>query len=317
MLFKNKLLLANCDSVIKRPEEELNKRLKMGLLFSEGIILSTNILIDNNSMDNIFRDSVIKQYLLSDEGHGKLVIRGRSLDENQSLVDLYHALPDSFIFSSFNGKLKSQLSFNEVENLLYRLQYMDSIINDSQAIKESISDFSTNTFSEELSTRAESYFEDLKVDYLEQSITDFHYKLQTINSRSEAYILTDSYFSDSMYAEKIKQELINPAYNNMFVEGSEGFVQDKIKVLSSLPTALINSGISLRQHREKVELISTVWDSFNFISSFGTDSIVDIITDKAQDYIETRLEEKGKGYLSRKNWYGMYDKLSNSLGVEV
>lgn len=317
MLFKDRLLLANCDSVMKRPEEELKKRFKIGLLFSEGIVLSTNILIDNNSMDNIFKDPVINQYLLSNEGHGKLVIRGRGLEANQPLIDLYHALPDNFIFSSFHGKLKSQLNTQEIKIILHRLQYIDKIIDHSQAIREPINNFSTNTLSEQLSIRSESYFKDFKAVNLELSILNYQHELQTIKSRSEAYSLTELYFANDNYSEQIKQELIDPTYNRMFVKGSEGFVQDNIKILSSLPTALIDSGITLRKHREKIELISYIWDSFNFISSLGSSSIADIVTDKALDYIESKLEEKGNAFLTRRNWFGMYDKLSTSLGVEV
>jgi len=317
MLFKEKLLLANCDSVMKRPKEELNKRFKMGLLFAEGIILSTNVLIDNNSIDSIFQDNTIKQYLLSNEGHGKLVIRGRGLEDNQPLIDFYHNLPDNFIFSSFNGKLKNQLSFQETEIILNRLKIIDEIIHNSQALKESIDNSSTSALSEQLIIRSESYFKDFNNINFKQSIDRFQKEFKTIKTRSQAYHLSEIYFTNKLIREKIRTELIDPAYNHMFVKSGEGFVQDRIKVFSNLPTSVINSGMTLRQHKQKIELILEVWDILNLIHSFGSTTIYDILEDKALDYIESKLVDSGKNFLTRKNWYGMYNKMSNSLGVEV
>ena len=54
MLFKEKIFLANCDSIRKLDSEALWKRIRIGLIFADGIILSPNMLIDNKQIYRAF-----------------------------------------------------------------------------------------------------------------------------------------------------------------------------------------------------------------------------------------------------------------------
>ena len=53
MLFKEKMYLSNCDSVRELSIEETRKRLLIGLVFGNGIILSPNILFDNQGVKKL------------------------------------------------------------------------------------------------------------------------------------------------------------------------------------------------------------------------------------------------------------------------
>src|SRR5690606_23443667 len=98
MLFKEKLLLSNCDSVRTLDRNELRTRLLTGLAFADGVVLSPNALIDNLEVARTISQSNVVEYL-NEEGRGKLVIRGFGLGEQRCLTDYYHALPGSFILS--------------------------------------------------------------------------------------------------------------------------------------------------------------------------------------------------------------------------
>lgn len=317
MLFKEKLYLANCDSVQKRQEAELIKRIKTGLLLSEGIIIGTNILIDNKGIDQILFEPVINEYLLSSEGVGKLVVRARGEEVYQPLEELYHTLPETFVFSSFGGVFKKDLSAIQKEEILFRLKRIDQLIHNAHAQKQPISSFSNNTLAKELEKRIPNYQKTFQMNEQLDILTPYFQALLSVRSRSEAYNLTDISIKDAFLNNKLKYELIDPAYNKLFVRDSEGFVQDQIEVFDKLPSIIVDSGISLRKHREKIELIQNLWEGFEFISSLGSTSLIEILTDKAQDYIESTLEERGLKHFSRKNWYGMYGKMANMMGVEI
>src|SRR5690606_40867203 len=94
MLFKEKLLLSNCDSVRALDGNELRKRFLTGLAFADGVVLSPNALIDNTGIAEVISQSNVTKYL-NEEGQGKLVIRGFGMDGYTDVRDYYHALPDS------------------------------------------------------------------------------------------------------------------------------------------------------------------------------------------------------------------------------
>ena len=103
MLFKEKLLLANCDSVHAHGHEELRKRFLTGLAFADGVVLPPNTLIDNLELANTLGQMNVIKYL-NEEGKGKFVIRGFGLSRFATLQEYYDALPDNFILSSLPGR---------------------------------------------------------------------------------------------------------------------------------------------------------------------------------------------------------------------
>src|SRR5690554_6959094 len=95
MLFKEKLLLSNCDSVRALDGNELRKRFLTGLAFADGVVLSPNALIDNTGIAEVISQSNVTKYL-NEEGQGKLVIRGfgdrKSTRLNSSHVRISYAV---------------------------------------------------------------------------------------------------------------------------------------------------------------------------------------------------------------------------------
>lgn len=97
MLFKEKLLLSNCDSIRKLNQSELRKRFLTDMTFADGVVLSPNTLIDNiDFYQLIFRKNLVKY--LNEKGSGKFVIRGFNCDQDQLLTD--------YIISRFEGSPK-------------------------------------------------------------------------------------------------------------------------------------------------------------------------------------------------------------------
>ena len=47
---KEKIFLSNCDSIKKSSSDEVRKRILIGIVFGNGIILSPNILLENNGL---------------------------------------------------------------------------------------------------------------------------------------------------------------------------------------------------------------------------------------------------------------------------
>ena len=86
MLFKEKLLLANCDSVHAHGHEELRKRFLTGLAFADGVVLPPNTLIDNLELANALGQMNVIKYL-NEEGKGKFVIRGFGLSRFATLQE--------------------------------------------------------------------------------------------------------------------------------------------------------------------------------------------------------------------------------------
>jgi len=45
--------------------------------------------------------------------------------------------------------------------------------------------------------------------------------------------------------------------------------------------------------------------------------LLSCLTDEALDYLEGKAQKKGFELLSRRNWFGLYSKMQNFIGVEV
>ena len=138
MLFKEKIFLANCDSVRKLNRDALWKRIRIGLVFADGIILSPNTLIDNEEMFDALNDKQIIKYL-KEEGSGKIVVRGNNIYPEQPLMDYFNNLPNNYIISSLEGSpSKGILQKDQLRNLLNRIEKIDKFLSDISAPREHI-----------------------------------------------------------------------------------------------------------------------------------------------------------------------------------
>lgn len=318
MLFKERLLLSNCDSVRQLDGEEIRKRFMTGLAFSDGVVLSPNTLLDNQQIHELISKRNVVKYL-NEEGYGKLVIRGFGLADEFSLMDYYNALPPDFIISSLPGRpKKAQITPAQEQELYTRLQLTQKALNNVGYSCERL-ELPRESLRNEVFRR----LEDAQVighffaSEVEREL--FRVANQDKISRSQWYQVADDYFGTQspQEAERFKAEIINPAYNFLFAAEGEGFLQDNIKVISNIPAILLDTGVLIRSLRREIALIEYPLKAFEIISSFGTGELVKYLTDEAMGYIEDKLVEKGEAYLTRKNWFGMYGLMRKMIGLEV
>ncbi len=318
MLFKEKLLLSNCDSVRALDSNELRKRLLTGLAFADGVVLSPNALIDNPEVARTIGQSNVIQYL-NEEGRGKLVIRGFGLDKQASLTDYYHALPGSFILSSMPGAPRketldryAQAQMQERLDLLHKsLQEVEPAIESLDLPRESLRDEVFSRLGERIA-----------IEHFFESDGDYNLFLlsagQTI-SRSQWYGHAQEFFNSrgSDAFPKFRAEVIDPAYNSLFAVTNEGFLQDDIRYLTGIPEIILDTSIGFKTIRKKIALIKYPLKMFEFISSFGAGEIARFLTDEAISYMEDKLVDSGQTYMTRKNWFGMYPRMRRFMGLEI
>ena len=310
MLFKEKILLSNCDSVKKHSENEIKKRLLVGLVFGNGIVLSPNILFDNIGIQTVLsQKNVIK--FLNEEGLGEFIIRGFNIGDIKSASEYFEKLPNSYAISSLNGKLKGKLSSIELSILNEKIITLDKIIKNIQPTFENAS-ISPNSLTNEIKTRiTSSYF---KSDEAFQKFLSYTEKL---SSRSEWYSYIENNQRNQFNPNVLKREIVDPSYNSLFINSGEGFVQDNIETLLHIPEKILSAGVTYKSLRKEIELIDYPIKAFEIISSLGTTELAKIITDEALGYIEDKTKDSGISFFSRKNWFGLYPKLRSKMGIEI
>ncbi|MUJ26299.1 hypothetical protein [Aliivibrio fischeri] len=318
MLFKEKLLLSNCDSVRQLRLEELRKRFLMGMVFGDGVVLSPNTLIDNHNMDEILRKRNLVKYL-NEEGSGKLVIRGFNLENSFNLGEYYEKLPSNFILSSVEGAPeKGKLTNYQNANLMDRISRTQSALDNIIYKSEKVS-LEKHALQEEIYVRINdvlalnNYFNDDGERLL------FRRKTSGIFSRSDWYKLSDEHFGsvNSIESKRFKNEVINPAYNSLFAAKGEGFLLDDIKVLKDVPEKILDAGVVYKSLKNEIELVQYPYKAFEFITTLGATDLLKFITDEAMGYIEDKCQDRAEKHFSRKNWFGMYPKMQQFIGLEL
>jgi len=311
MLFKEKMYLSNCDSVRELSIEETRKRLLIGLVFGNGIILSPNILFDNQGVSEVFKQNNVVKFL-NEEGNGNFIIRGINIQDINSFSDYFDKLPNSYKISSLQGKEKGKLSQYELKSINNNIQSLDNIINKVNPIYENatiVKDSLSKEIKERISIR---YFKN------EEEFHTFLFKSKNLISRSEWYQFISNFFKNDFHKiNSIKTEIIDPAYNSLFVNPKESFFQDNIKVLDKIPEKILSAGVTFNSLRDEIELIEYPIKAFEFITTLGTTELFKILTDKALEYVEDQVEETSISFLSRKNWFGLYPMLSKKMGLEI
>ncbi|SDT16751.1 hypothetical protein SAMN05216198_3862 [Halopseudomonas litoralis] len=318
MLFKEKLLLSNCDSVRALDGDELRKRFLTGLAFADGVVLSPNALIDNLDIAPVIGQTNVVTYL-NEEGSGKLVIRGFGMAQHSNLEEYYHALPGSFILSSLPGApRKDALDRYQQQRMRDRIAALQKVLHEVRPVTEDLS-LVRESLRNEVFTRladpacAQHYFE-----------SDGDYNLFLLGadkaiSRSEWYSHTQNFFGSRGMGTfpRFRAEIIDPAYNSLFAIPNEGFLQDDIRYLTGVPEVILDASIGFKSMRREIELIQYPLKVFEFISSFGAGEIVRFLTEEAIGYIEDKMVDGGKTYMTRKNWFGMYPRMRRFMGLEI
>lgn len=318
VLFKEKFLLSNCDSVRKLSTEEITKRLLTGLTFADGVVLTPNTLIDNVGIHTLLTRKNVVKYL-NEEGSGKFIVRGLGLEGEFSLVDYFNSLPSDFILSSLeNSPAKSDISRSQLDILLTRLELTQSALNNINAKIEPLS-ITKNSLRNEINKRISDndsignffHSDDERILFINQASESI--------SRSQWYRLSNNYFSKKkqMEASRFKTEVIDPSYNSLFAIKGECFLQDNIKIINNFPEKILDAGVVFKSLRNEIKYIEYPLKAFEIISSLGTVELAKVFTNAALDYVDDKLKDEGEGYLSRKNWFGMYDVMKKKIGLEV
>lgn len=287
-----------------------------GLSFAQGVILSPNVLVDNSDIQSCLSQRNVIKYL-NEEGIDSFVIRGFGLSSTFSVLDYFQALPDDYIFSSVVGSPKKcELSVQQEADLIARLQATDRAIQQFSPQVESIQ-LSADALRTELFVRLADdalrtrHFEDI------ESFERFRIETAHMSSRSQWYQVSDMSADIVSTPEAFKAELIDPAYNSLFVKRGEAFVQDDIRVLSGLPTPILDGTVLLKSFRNERAVLDYGLTAIEWISSLGSTELMRFLTDKALDYCEQKVQASGEAFLSRKNWFGMYDVMRRKLGLEI
>jgi len=151
MLFKEKWVLSNCDSIRQLAPIEIEKRFLTCLTFSEGAVLSPNTLIDNIAIAEILCKKNVVKYL-NEEGTGHLVLRGMKIEE-KSLLEYYTSLPADHILSSIQGSpTKGSLDRITSKEIEDRIKTTDKALHNISPSRENVQ-LSPNSLKDEIYKR--------------------------------------------------------------------------------------------------------------------------------------------------------------------
>lgn len=313
MLFREKMYLANCDSTRRLEPAELRKRMLLGLVFADGVLLTPNILLDNQGFDSLLAERSVIKYL-NEEGLGKFVIRGFNLHGLSSMSDYYEKLPSSYVLSSLPGSpTKGDLGATEEREFRDRLRRLDQVLHRFQPVFESVEgskSLTSEVHRRVLQEPAELWREGEREQFIEGT--------RQLISRSEWYRYSEALFaSDPERSERIRRTLLDPAYNSLFVSEQEVFAQDRIRYLGGLPERLLLPGVAIRALRRELGMLEGALRLFEVVASAGSGELLRFLADEALGYIEDKAQEQGVEFLSRRNWFGLYPWLQRKIGIEV
>src|SRR5690554_1292954 len=318
MLLKEKLYLSNCDSVRQLQADEVHKRFMLGLAFSDGVVLSPNTLLDNGSIDVSLQQGNVRKYL-NEEGAGKLVLRGHGLERSLRIQDYFDALPADYIVSSLDGvSRKGQMSRLQRDEIKQRLDAIDgalgSVLPEFEPLQLAPTSLHDEIFRRLNDPEVMGHFFTFEGD-----LALFCLQTQALVSRSQWYAFINDYAQKTaaLDAAQFRMEVIDPAYHSLFVKSGEGFMQDKIRYLTGIPPQLLDATISFRALRRELNLILYPYKLFQFVSALGAGELVKFLTEAAVDFLEDQAVDRGMDYCTRRNWFGLYPRLRDVIGLEI
>lgn len=311
MLFKEKMYLSNCDSVRGLSNDEIRKRFLIGLVFGNGVILSPNILFDTKGLNQVLEQKNVIKFL-NEEGYGNFIIRGMNIENINSFADYFEKLPSNYKISNLNGIEKGELTRSQLQYIGNNIKYIDKIIQNIKPVYQ-------NALIQKDSLTKE-IFKRISIDYFDddEKFNKFLLESEKLVSRSEWYTFLNIFLKgNETKINSIKSEIIDPAYNSLFINNSESFIQDNINVLDKIPEKILSGMVTINSLKNEIELIEYPLKAFEIVTTIGTTELFKIITDEALSYIEDKATEKGISFFSRKNWFGLYPILKNKLGLEI
>ena len=274
------------------------------------------MLIDNSDIQLCLLQKNVIKYL-NEEGAESFVIRGFGLGSEFSVLDYYESLPADYIFSSVPGSpIKKALNRQQESELVARLKQVELAVRGFSPIIEPVA-LSPDALQQEIKERLNDPELQRRYFSTDEQLEKFQADSEGLSSRSQWYAVSEANSLVSVDASVFRAELIDPAYNSLFVGKGEAFIQDDIRILSNLPTAVLDGTVLLKAFRNERAVLDYGLTAIEWISSLGTTELARFLTDKMLDYCEQKAQESGEKFLSRKNWFGMYDVMRTKLGLEI
>lgn len=316
MLFKEKLYLANCDSVRQLDHEEIRKRFLTAAVFADGVVLSPNVLIDNPGILSALGQKNIARWF-REEGLGKVVVRGNGIRPGASLRDYFDALPGSYRVSHLGGRRKNELETHAPQALDSLHRSLDTAQNTLEAYQtrwEPVTLSPDSLTREILSQPGTHHYTGSNISPL----TAINNGELTLSSRSAWYQHVEQHAQMSA-AEKahFKLTVIDAAYNRLFTQHGEAFAMDRIRVLEHMPPAMLDTTLTIRGMRRQRRWLINGYRLFGLVTTLGTDGLAELLADEAVGYMEDKAKQHGHSWFTRKNWFGLYDNLTHKIGVEL
>lgn len=313
MLFKEKIFLANCDPVRQLSVSELEKRFLLGVTFAEGVILTPSLLLDNVGFGQVLKRRNLQKWY-REEGSGTLVLRHPGSDHSSSMMEYFEQLPPGHRLARHAGKEKGRLTRLELADLQSDLKALDRDLRAFSPLHEPVALRPTSLTQALVES---STFADWEKSngHLDDTLSSLREEASGLRSRSDWYRATEAMLGTD--ADGFKAEVVDTAYHGLFVKKGEAFAADRIAFMGNIPAPLLDAGLSIRTLRREKELLDYAIKGFDLVTAFGAGEITRFLAAEAADYIESKLQDTSMGWLTRRNWFGLYPRLTRSIGVEV
>ena len=319
MLVRSALYLANCDSVRRLSSEEILKRLTWGLVFAEKIVLTPNILIDNPDMDACLQGGVVGKYLMAKPG--LVVLRHNHSQKQLSVLDHFGEAREDYIVShvspdSATVKKKRDLTSSELNTIEARLDRLDAFLAKIQAQHERIA-LVPGALSGEIAERLQSYKAATALGGIGEAQLECLMDHGALSSRSDWYRHVGEEFSNDAHTERVvRLELVDPAYNSLFIRSGEAFASDSIRRFD-LP-ALLTTALAMRVYDRPIEVARQAIRMAQFVHTSGLSGVLGWAKEYGTEYFAEAMAEKARAGLgSVSTWAKMERRLTQWIGVEI
>lgn len=316
MLVNSNLYLSNCDSVHQRSAEEFRKRVVWGLAFSEKIVLTPNIIIDNPGSEQVFKSHNISKYLL--ENPGKIILRHNHTAKNICFSDYFSEREDDYVLSGINGSpRKRDLSSSQKNSIEKRMENLDEIfdkfgaMHDPMYLEQNLLSAQINRIIDDREKNMSNKSED---DLLFNGDLDILRSADGFRSRSEWYeFLRQNYGKNPSTLEKIRSEIIDPAYNYIMIKQSEAFALDRIK-----PGIFPEIVLFEHAYHGELVIVKKVFNTIRFVHTLGVDGVISWLLDYSKEKAVEYIADHGTEFISTtRTWDGMHNKMLNHIGVGI
>ncbi len=319
MLIRNNLYLSNCDSVYRRSKEDIKSRIIWGLAFAEKIIITPNMIIDNNGIDDVFNSGKIYKYL-KNNGVERIILRHNHSSEELCLSDYFKNLHGDYFLSSIQ-KSKKSLNGAERSEIERRVDAMDKLfLREFNCVHErhivGPKDLSSKIFAL-LNSYAENHgnSKDNSGKIIPHKVIESLLGSDDMKSRSEWYNYANNTARDPVLSEIIKYEILDPAYNDVLTKHKESFVLDRLPSGTKLASGILLGGIA---YRKEISTVIKLLKTLNYVHTLANDGVISWFIEMAEeDVAEFFMDHVVESLRATKTWENMHQKLAKNIGIGI